>query len=57
MKNTRLTQIEVDLKDMRDRIDILLAQVGNQRIRDLHGKPLKALLTKLDKHVAGILSY
>ena len=57
MKNTPLTQIEVDLKDMRDRIDILLAQVGNQRLRDSHGKPLKALLKKLDKHVAGVLSY
>jgi hypothetical protein len=57
MRNTRPKQIEVDLKDMRDRIEILLAQIGNQRIRDLHGKPLKVLLTKLDKHVAGIPSH
>ena len=48
MRNTSPTPIEVDLKDLRDRIDILLAQVGNQRIRDLHGKPLKAILKKLD---------
>lgn len=57
MPNTSPTQIEVDLNDLRDRIEILLAQIGNQRIRDLHGKPVKALLKKLDKHVAGVLSY
>lgn len=57
MRNTSPTQIEIDLKDLRDRIDILLAQIGNQRVRDLHGKPIKRVLKKLDKHVAGVLSY
>ena len=56
MRRTKLTQVEVDLKDMSDRVEILLAQVGNQRIRDLHGKALKALLKKLGKHVTSLPS-
>jgi hypothetical protein len=51
MKRKELLEI---LDDFENRTMILLAQVGNQRVRDLNGKPLLEKISKLREYVTSI---
>jgi|13_taG_2_1085334.scaffolds.fasta_scaffold08448_6 hypothetical protein len=49
-----LDELKRDLDEAENRLNILLAQIGNARIRDANGKPLHKLISDIKKHVASI---
>ena len=52
MKRSGLLVIsEEEVLNNLERVKILTAQIGNQRIRDMHRKPLESWLNKLLKEI------